>query len=117
MKRDYDSPANRMRQLQRVLVLISLISPLRYGASIAELHRDMVSEYDDMCERTVRRDLIALEQMGMVQKEFVDGGVRWKWMRQARTERIAATAERWPMFPRPQHRSDRLSTSMAEAFG
>lgn len=92
IKRNYDCPGKRLRQLERVLLIIELLSPLRYGATLGELTRDVGDALDaDYCERTIRRDLKALEEMGFVEVrrtgELRRGGgwrtARWQWMDQS----------------------------------
>ena len=79
IKRNYDSPDRRLRQLERVLVIIELLSPLRYGATIEEIASDVRDTIgDDYCERTIIRDLKALERLGVVER--TRGSGRWRWI-------------------------------------
>jgi hypothetical protein len=82
-------PARRLRQLQRVLLLIDLLSPLRRGATAAELARDISDELDRYSVRTIRRDLEALHDLGLVtptsstNASRIGTGAkvkRWRWV-------------------------------------
>lgn len=79
------SPVRRLRQLERVIVLIELISPLRNGATAAELARDIADELDGFCVRTIRRDLQTLELIGLVESDVEtkshNEAARWRWSR------------------------------------
>ena len=83
----------RYRQLRRVLLLVDLLAPLRFGASIPALARDY-REFsgDPVCERTIRRDLAALLEIGMVE-ESKPGVFRWS-DRQAVAKAIRTEAEK-----------------------
>ena len=89
MKGSFHSPEQRCRQLQRVLLLISIVSPLRFGATVEELHHEMVEAYGDVCLRTIRRDLEALEMLGYVERPSeLSQGSKWRWVRQQQTEQL-----------------------------
>jgi hypothetical protein len=78
----------RYRQLERMFLLIELIAPLRYGATIGEIAGDVRAEIGDYCERTIRRDLLALQELGVVERlasrePHSTGGYgadRWRWI-------------------------------------
>lgn len=86
IKRNYGAPGNRLRQLERVLVIIELLSPLRHGATLGEIVSDVRDTIgDDYCERTIIRDLKALKLLGVVERtrhRARGGGVtaRWRWI-------------------------------------
>ncbi len=71
-------PANdgRLKRMERVLITIGLLSPLRYGSDCESLRRDLNDAGYAVCERTVWRDLLMLERIGMVRK--IDRK-RWQW--------------------------------------
>jgi hypothetical protein len=59
----------RFRQLERVSLLVELLAPLRYGATLSELQRGISSELGRIdSERTIYRDLIELELLGVVDR-------------------------------------------------
>ena len=69
-------PATRLRQLRRTLLIIELLAPLRYGATLSEIADDVREEIGiGYCDRTILRDLESLEQFGLV--EYVHGSRRW----------------------------------------
>lgn len=82
-----NAPGWRLRQLERVLLLIELLAPLRCGARLPELTDDLNDTLGtEYCERTVRRDLAALERLGLVEPvvappRYKPGPVcpRWRW--------------------------------------
>ncbi len=67
---------SRHASIQRLLVLIGLLSPLRFGASYRDLHRDLCEAGYSVSHRTIMRDLLVLERLGMAQKT---GRSRWQW--------------------------------------
>ena len=85
---------HRQRQLARVLHLVDLLAPLRNGATLSELRHDLHDVVGvPVCERTVRRDLIVLQDLGMVSRR-ADG--RWVWSnRRAVSHAIRAEASRF----------------------
>lgn len=86
-------PARRLRQLQRVLLLIELLSPLRYGATINELNTEVAEAIGDFSWRTIHRDLLALEILGLVeqcpstQSKAQGDTVKWRWTNNPRRGR------------------------------
>ena len=61
-------PESRSMQLARVLLIAELLAPLRHGATIGELMSDVSDTLGvRFCERTIRRDLEALESLGVVE--------------------------------------------------
>lgn len=89
IKRNYDSPDRRLRQLERVLLIVELLAPLRCGATTSELATDVSDLLGrDYCERTIRRDLKALELLGLVEtlmtrersRQGAWNKVRWRWI-------------------------------------
>ena len=76
---DFDVPSQdclRLRSIKRVLTLIGLLSPLRLGATYAELQRDMADAGYPVSQRTIHRDLQVLHSLGLV--EHI-GPNRWQW--------------------------------------
>ncbi len=57
----------RLVQVSRILMLCDLLAPLRRGANVSDLTRD-VSEMmgQAYCQRTIKRDLQLLETLGVV---------------------------------------------------
>lgn len=91
-------------QLRRVLLVASLLAPLRRGATAAELVEDVRAlSGRDWRERTIRRDLHTLEAVGVVQRYRGPGrgpgpeAFFWRWrglgIRSAAIERAAELAE------------------------
>lgn len=67
---------NRLLQVSRILMLIDLLAPLRYGATIADLVQDVSESMEQsFCDRTIRRDLNMLETLNVVQltREYRNG--------------------------------------------
>ncbi len=86
-----NSSENRCRQLRRVLIIVERIAVLKYGATIGDLARavrDFTGE--SACERTVRRDLNALNEIGIAEK--TEKG-RWRLQNSTRGAAFAAIAE------------------------
>tara|TARA_A100001391_G_scaffold162280_1_gene121272 strand:- start:755 stop:1063 length:309 start_codon:yes stop_codon:yes gene_type:complete len=87
-------PARRLRQLQRVLLLIELLSPLRYGATVNELNREVADEIGDFSWRTIQRDLMALEILGLVEQrpstlsKAQGDTVKWVWTNNPQRGRV-----------------------------
>ncbi|MEM1228064.1 MAG: hypothetical protein AAGJ40_20430 [Planctomycetota bacterium] len=79
------SDANRLRQLERVLLIVELLAPLRDGATVGELTNDVRELFQGFGKRTIRRDLAALRRMGfvdqMTHRQNDQGYVeaRWVW--------------------------------------
>lgn len=59
-------PKQRMRQLMRVLLVIELLAPLRKGATLSEIAKDVRDNFGAYCKRTIERDLESLELCGLV---------------------------------------------------
>jgi hypothetical protein len=98
----------------RMLVLIGLLSPLRHGATLSELTADVSLENGQVCERTIRRDLQILVDLGLV--TAVTGEyyrIRWIWRREPPAERLAVAAEQFAEIdpPRPIARTNRFLLS------
>ena len=100
-EQDDDTPAadqGRYEQLSRIMLVIELIAPLKYGATTAMVHSDVCNEYGQVCERTVYRDLQFLESLGLLDRKrgrFIwrDGNFRSIVQREvARSWRKAAAA-------------------------
>ena len=94
------NPEHRLQQLKRVLLVVDLLSPLRFGATTEEVYRDVRSIEGVISKRTVERDLYALFEIGLVDRKTVlaPSGFatcyRWVWRRDAihsATMRDAAT--------------------------
>ncbi|MEM6469432.1 MAG: hypothetical protein AAF802_07660 [Planctomycetota bacterium] len=68
--------AQRYQQLERVIHVAELLLPLRLGAYIPQIWRD-VRETFPVCERTIRRDLFFLERLALVELEPCG---RWRWV-------------------------------------
>lgn len=92
----------RLRQLERALVIVEVLAPLRHGAWLAEIHQD-VNEIlgATYCERTLYRDLAMLNQFGVVDRRgthftWRDSSVRAAMSRQF-AEVIAARREGIPV--------------------
>ncbi len=86
------SPERRLRQLQRVLLLIELLSPLRYGATINELNTEVADAIGEFSWRTIHRDLLALEILGLVEQRPAEStargdSVKWVWTNNPRRGR------------------------------
>ncbi|WP_339886645.1 hypothetical protein [Rhodopirellula europaea] len=95
-------PSRRLRQLQRVLIVIELLGPLRYGATINELISEVRHADGEFCTRTIERDLDALQQLGLVQRERLGHRLkldRWKLTayssRASRLNEIAEHRAEW----------------------
>lgn len=68
-------PGRRYAQLERILLVIELLAPLRCGATLKELAADVNDELGtDYHVRTIRRDVEALATLGMI--ECTEGGIR-----------------------------------------
>ncbi len=90
----FGSPVKRLRQLERVLVVIELLSALRFGAPLGSLARDVSQALEPVCDRTIRRDLEVLELLGHVSRQRrSDGATVWLWNRQERNERLRRVAD------------------------
>lgn len=66
------NPVRRLNQLRRILALIDTMAPMRRFRSIediAHILRDRMGE--SFCDRTVRRDMDLLVEMGLAECEFV----------------------------------------------
>ena len=74
----HTTPADgaRLRTAERVLVLIGLLSPLRYGATYQDLLPDMAECGYPVCERTLKRDLAMLNRLGLAERIECK---RWRW--------------------------------------
>lgn len=70
-------PEQRLRQLRRLLLVIELLAPLRRGATVAELQRDISEDIGPVCSRTIRRDLESLELLGLIERARP---ARWRWV-------------------------------------
>ncbi len=78
------SGGSRYECLKRSLLVLDLILPLRSGATLQELHRDVCEDVGPVCARTIHRTLKALEEMGLVEKN----GSRWVKARNFRSQRF-----------------------------
>ena len=91
-------PSRRLRQLQRILTIVELIAPLRFGATINELISEVRHADGEYCVRTIERDLDALQQLGLVQRERLGHRLkldRWKLTAySSRASRLNEIAER-----------------------
>lgn len=87
-------------RVSRVLLIAELLAPLRQGATVAELLRDVVDlTGEPCCERTIYRDLVFLESLRVVEKACQRGQApRWRWVdgsiRAAIYERMAELRDR-----------------------
>lgn len=82
--RDYEK---RLRQIRRTMLIIELLAPLRRGATVEELTRDISDDIGPVCKRTIQRDLESLEILGLVRKSGPDTETdrlaraqRWHWV-------------------------------------
>lgn len=66
----------RLRTTERVLVLIGLLSPLRRGATVNDLMRDLADCGHAVCDRTIERDLQMLNRLRLADR--IDRGL-WQW--------------------------------------
>lgn len=100
--------ARRLRQLQRVLTIIELLSPLREGATAKELTNCLQEDGGQFCKRTIRRDLDALEELGLIEchdplkvkglwaRAAIGDSCRWVWIGKTAGARVIAdTAEQF----------------------
>lgn len=98
-------PYTRLRQLRRTLLIIELLAPLRYGATVPEIAADVRDQIGiDYCDRTIQRDLESLEQIGLVEHlparcgwsvPAMERRARWQWAdRSLRGVMYRHTAER-----------------------
>lgn len=76
------NPTRRYRQLRRVLLILELLAPLRYGASLPDLRTDVVDALGPIHERTILRDLQTLESIGFVERR----GGQWVYVRSPRSK-------------------------------
>ncbi len=65
----------RYEAMTRIMLVIELVAPLRYGATVAMVHPDVCNEYGKVDRRTVYRDLKFLESLGLLDRE----GDRYVW--------------------------------------
>jgi DeoR/GlpR family transcriptional regulator of sugar metabolism len=72
------------------MLIIELLAPLRRGATIEELTRDISDEFGPVADRTIRRDLESLELLGLVERRGPDPSEirsrhanRWRWIRES----------------------------------
>ncbi len=80
----------RLRQLQRTLVIIQILAPLRLGLTATELARAVRDDLGVYGLRTIRRDLFALEPVGLIERHKVEvpgknrmySCARWRWVDQ-----------------------------------
>lgn len=95
MIREATNPEHRrLRQLERTLLIVGLLAPLRRGASADEICRDVSDELGERwCRRTIARDLGCLEALGVVERE---SGGHWEPTRW----RCRATSLRAAVFQR-----------------
>lgn len=96
--------ARRLRQLQRVLTIIELLAPLREGATTQELTDTLQEDGSEFCKRTIRRDLDALEAIGLVEchdplkvkglwaRAAIGDSCRWVWIGKTAGARVIAGA-------------------------
>ncbi len=88
----------RLKNLERMFCLISLLAPLRRGAELADLHCEVSEAGHTVSRRTVYRDLCTLERMGLVESDPDQRGIyacrRWRWLGFGRrAELLAKVAE------------------------
>lgn len=87
-----------------MLLMIELLAPLAYGVTAAELARDIREDIGTYGERTIRRDLVALETIGLVERikpfrqmktaTHRERTTKWRWVdRSMRAAIQARTAE------------------------
>lgn len=85
-------PQLRYQQVGRMFLLIDLLSPLRHGVSVADLHRDACDLSG--CEwttRTITRDLAALETLGIATQ--TGRPAKWRLAANRRAVTLASVAE------------------------
>lgn len=103
---DDDAPAaseRRYEQLTRIMLVIDLVAPLRHGATVAMMHPDVCQEYGQVSTRTVYRDLLVLEALGLLDREgdrffWRDGNFRSIVQREVARSWRKAAAEREEQF-------------------
>ena len=70
---------SRLRQLERALLIIELLAPLRHGVTLQVLATDVCDllgvNYHD---RTIHRDLLALQRLAVVEVNGCSKPARWR---------------------------------------
>lgn len=81
----------RYESFERLILLASLLSPLRRGATADELHQDATDLLGRVyCLRTIKRDLSFFVQFGVVE---TDDGRRFRWLAGNRSNIIEGFAD------------------------
>ncbi len=82
----YSRSPRTHEQLRRVLTLIGQLSLNRFGHSLSEI-RSQLNEATGIsfCERTVKRDLQLLEELGLVEQGGRNWSRTWKLVSTSRT--------------------------------
>lgn len=76
-------------QFSRILTIIEFIAPLRRGATLAEIRRDVSDFFGrNYCERTITRDMQALESLGLVDYVLCEDRAR-RWIFRDNTVRAS----------------------------
>ena len=81
--------------VERILILIELLAPLRRGARVHELTQDVAEilgrQYSD---RTIERDLTLLHELGIAERVRDEVSLRWRFVDQSiRSAVLSKTAE------------------------
>ncbi|MCC9644995.1 hypothetical protein LOC71_22185 [Rhodopirellula sp. JC740] len=90
-KRKPENIRGRYESFERLVLLASLLSPLRRGATAEELHQDTTDLLGRAyCLRTIKRDLEFFVQFGVAE---TDDGRRFRWLGGNRSNIIEAFAD------------------------
>jgi len=81
--------------VERILILVELLAPLRRGARVHELTQDVAEilgrQYSD---RTIERDLTLLHELGIAERVRDEASLRWRFVDQSiRSAVLSKTAE------------------------
>lgn len=70
--------ANRRYGIMRILKLVEVLATRRHSLTLAALTEELQESFP-VCERTIRRDVEALESLGLVDRVKAGGNVYWRW--------------------------------------
>lgn len=106
---------SRGRQLYRGLAICLHLQQLRYGATLKELAKKLEAQ---CCQRTVRRDLEALEALGCIKMALrPDGKVVWSWIPVHVLKLKEDTEDGWDQSKYINKREDDQGRAEASAAG
>lgn len=106
---------SRGRQLYRGLAICLHLQQLRYGATLEELAKKLEAQ---CCQRTVRRDLEALEALGCIKMALrPDGKVVWSWIPVHVLKLKEDTEDGWDQSKYINKREDGQGRAEASAAG